>query len=190
MQRGPKPKTVEEHKARGNPSKRPLTTLVPEPMAGAMLCPREVASDGRAQDYWDMFLSNTAPGHLRPLDAPMLARLCMSLSMADKASEEITKTGLLVKARNGIPMQNPYLPILNKQVEIARKLAAELALPPAMRNRVGKYEDGKGGPSAWDALSAPVSDEPDGDDGPNYGLDEDGELEDGDPVPAEDGEEE
>jgi hypothetical protein len=29
--------------------------------------------------------------------------------------------------------------VLNRQTEIARKLAAELALPPAQRNRVGPY---------------------------------------------------
>jgi hypothetical protein len=37
------------------------------------------------------------------------------------------------------------------QTEIARKLAAELALPPAQRNRVGPY-DADAGSSAWDAL--------------------------------------
>lgn len=164
MQRGPKPKTIAERKAAGNPSKRPLTTLVPQPMEGAMLCPNEVANDGRAKGYWDMFLANTAPGHLRPLDAPLLARLCMCLSMADRASEEINKTGMLVKARNGLPTQNPYMAILNKQADMARKFMGELALPPAMRNRIGKYDDAGGG-SAWDALDAPAEEDDGGDDG-------------------------
>jgi hypothetical protein len=39
--------------------------------------------------------------------------------------------GLLVKAPDtGLPKQSPWLAIMNRQTEIARKLAAELALPP------------------------------------------------------------
>ena len=46
--------------------------------------------------------------------------------------------GLLVKAPNTkLPIQSPWLAIMNRQTEIARKLAAELALPPAQRSRAG-----------------------------------------------------
>ena len=46
--------------------------------------------------------------------------------------------GLLVKAPHAkLPIQSPWLAILNRQTEIARKLAAELALPPAQRSRAG-----------------------------------------------------
>lgn len=99
-----------------------------------------------------MYLANSARGHLMPIDAPLLARLCMALAYADEATEKIETMGLLVKAPNtGLPIQSPYLPVLNRQTEIARKLAAELALPPAQRNRVGPY-DADAGASAWDAL--------------------------------------
>ena len=44
--------------------------------------------------------------------------------------------GLLVKAPNtGLPIQPPWVAIMNRQAEIARQLAAELALPPAQRSR-------------------------------------------------------
>ena len=99
-----------------------------------------------------MYLANAAPGHLSPIDGPLLARLCVALAYADEANEKIEELGMLVKAPNtGLPLQSPYLPVLNRQTEIARKLAAELALPPAQRNRVGPY-DADAGPSAWDAL--------------------------------------
>ena len=46
--------------------------------------------------------------------------------------------GLLVRATNtGLPIQSPWVAIMNRQSEIARKLAAELALPPAQRSRAG-----------------------------------------------------
>ena len=95
-----------------------------------------------------MYLANSAPGHLSPIDGPLLARLCVALAYADEANEKLEDLGLLIKAPNtGLPLQSPYLPVLNRQTEIARKLAAELALPPAQRNRVGPY-DADAGPSA------------------------------------------
>ncbi len=47
--------------------------------------------------------------------------------------------GLLVEAPNtGLPIQSPWwVAAMNRQAEIARKLAAELALPPAQRSRAG-----------------------------------------------------
>jgi hypothetical protein len=153
-QRGRKPKPVAAKIAAGNPGKRPLTTLVPAPAAGVMLCPTVVQRNPRARAYWEMYLANAAPGHLSPIDAPLLARLCVALAYADEANEKLEELGLLIRAPNtGLPLQSPYLPVLNRQTEIARKLAAELALPPAQRNRVGPYEP-DGAASAWDALEA------------------------------------
>jgi P27 family predicted phage terminase small subunit len=152
-QRGRKPKPVAAKIAAGNPGKRPLTTLVPAPRAaGEMMCPQSVQRNERARTYWDIYLANAAPGHLTAIDAPLLARLCTALAYADDANEKIETTGLMVRAPNtGLPLQSPYLAVLNRQTEIARKLAAELALPPAQRNRVGPY-DASAAPSAWDAL--------------------------------------
>jgi phage terminase small subunit len=153
--RGRKPKTVAAKVEAGNPGKRSLSTLVPRPRAGEMLCPQVVERNERARAYWTMFLDNTAPGHLMPVDAPLLARLCMALSYADEANEKIEATGMLVKAPNtGLPIQSPYLPVLKRQTEIARKLAAELALPPAQRNRIGPNGLDQAGSSPWDALEA------------------------------------
>ncbi len=152
-QRGRKPKAVAAKRAAGNPGKRSLATLVPPPAPGQMLCPVAVQRNERAAAYWGMYLANVAPGHLSPIDAPLLARLCVALAYADEANDQIEALGMLVKAPNtGLPIQSPYLPVLNRQTEIARKLAAELALPPAQRNRVGPYPSERPGASAWDAL--------------------------------------
>ena len=150
--RGRKPKSVAEKRLAGNPGKRSLATLIGAPRAGDMLCPRSVEGNARAKGYWDMYLANAAPGHLTPMDGPLLARLCIALAYADQANERIEATGMLVKAPNtGLPIQSPYLPVLNRQTEIARKLAAELALPPAQRDRIRPVSN-PSGPSPWDAL--------------------------------------
>ena len=55
---------------------------------------------------------------------------------ADEATAQVRALGLLVKAPNtGLPIQSPWVAIMNRQTEIARKLAAELALPPTQRSR-------------------------------------------------------
>src|SRR3954453_1606239 len=150
--RGRKPKSVAEKMLAGNPGKRSLQTLIGAPQAGDMLCPRSVEGNARAKGYWDMYLANAAPGHLTPMDGPLLARLCVALAYADEANEEMDAPGMLGKAPHpGLPIQSPYLPVLNRQTEIARKLAAELALPPAQRDRVRPVDRGHG-PSPWDAL--------------------------------------
>ncbi len=70
------------------------------------------------------------------MDAPLLARLCMMLPYADEAAAQVQVVGLLVKAPNTkLPTQSPWLAIMTRQTEIALKLAAELALPPAQRSR-------------------------------------------------------
>ena len=139
-QRGRKPKPVEAKAASGNPGRRSLATLVPPPRPGEMLCPHSVVANERARTYWTMYLANASAGHLAPIDAPLLARLCLALAYADEADEKIRTLGLLVKAPNtGLPLQSPYLPIVNRQTDIARKLAVELALPPAQRNRLGGF---------------------------------------------------
>ena len=140
--RGNKPKPVADKMVRGNPGNRPLTTMVPPPKGGEMMCPLQVAKNAIARSYWDMFIDNAAPGHLVPLDAPLLARLCMCFARIDEA-ETAMGSNMLVKMPNSpTPQQSPLLGIINRQTEIARKLASELALPPAQRNRLGIHDGG------------------------------------------------
>ncbi len=70
------------------------------------------------------------------VDAPPPARLCLALAYADEATAQVQAVGLLVKAPDTkLPIQSPWLSNMNRQTEIARELAAELALPPAQRSR-------------------------------------------------------
>jgi hypothetical protein len=54
-----------------------------------------------------------------------------------EAAEKVNQYGLLTKSPNaGLPLQSPYLPILNKQAQIMLKAAAELGFTPSSRSRV------------------------------------------------------
>lgn len=154
---GSKPRSIAEKKVRGNPGRRPLTPIVPAPPAGVMMCPLQVSGNPRANAYWNNYLNNAAPGHLAPIDGPMLAMLCMALARKDEA-EAAMDGKMLVQLRapgqkkddppRGAIIQSPWLPIINRQTELARRLASDLALPPAERNRIGSLMGGRLGTNA------------------------------------------
>jgi Phage terminase, small subunit len=102
-----------------------------------MICPLHVSKDKRAKAYWDMYLENAAPGHIAPIDAPLLARLCMCLARVDEAEEMMGRKMVVQAPTTKQPIQSPYLAIINRQTVLAKMLASELALPPAQRNRLG-----------------------------------------------------
>lgn len=144
-QRGRKPKPVADKRMRGNPGGRSLAPQLPPAPLGRIDCPMTVEENPRARAFWDHYLQTTAPGTLAPQDAPLLGRLCLALAFADEATRKMEQAGLVIRAPNtGLPIQSPYLPIVNRQTEIARKLAAELGLTVAQRNRTGGAGDGAG----------------------------------------------
>ena len=142
-QRGRKPKPIGAKRVAGNPGKRSLTPTLPDAPDGPIPMPDSVGKLARAKGYWDLFLRTAGRGHLRPMDGPLLGRLCMALALADEATDELLKVGSVIRAPNtGLPIQNPFMPVVNRQTEIARKLAAELGLTVAQRNRTGGAGDG------------------------------------------------
>lgn len=144
MPRGAPAKPIVDKIARGNPGKGRLNPIVPVPKSGPMLCPMAVAENEIAKAYWDLYLNNAAPGHIAPIDGPLLARLCMALARCDAAEAKMGTNLLIlyrpVNARKDDKSQariSPLLQIVNEQTNIARQLASELAIPPAQRNRIG-----------------------------------------------------
>ena len=68
------------------------------------------------------------------------------MSGAPLTGRNVRALGLLVRAPNtGLPIQSPWLAVMNRQTEIARKLAAELASPLGQRNRAALARAGIGG---------------------------------------------
>jgi hypothetical protein len=67
----------------------------------------------------------------------MLAIWVVAEDLHREAAEKIAQYGLLTKSPNaGLPLQSPYLAILNKQAQIMIKAGAELGFSPASRTRV------------------------------------------------------
>ncbi len=67
-----------------------------------------------------------------------MAGLCHVLAHTSEAAAQVQAVSLLVKVpHTKLPIQLPWVAIMNRQTEIAGKLAAELALPPVQRGRAG-----------------------------------------------------
>ena len=109
---------------------------------------------------WKSLLANAPLGLLAPIDLQIFRRCVIALARAKEADEQVLRHGLVVqiglrKDENGqitdagSPQQNPYLSIVNRQTDLARKLASELGLPISARARVGLQDAPL--PSASDA---------------------------------------
>jgi P27 family predicted phage terminase small subunit len=121
--------------AEGNPGKRPLNTHEPQPDGERYGAPKwlsDTQREGRA-----FAISSSPPGLLKELDRSGLAIWVVAEDLHREAAEKITQYGLLTKSPNaGLPLQSPYLAILNKQAQIMLKAGAELGFSPASRTRV------------------------------------------------------
>jgi P27 family predicted phage terminase small subunit len=136
MVRGRKPKAEALARLHGIPGKRKLRRE-PVPRAGALVPSEQIDHVQYARGIWDHFLATAPLGMLKPIDVELLEALCVALALRRQAVAQVIALGLMVKSpEKGVPMQNPYLPVVNRQTEIARKLASELGLPVTARSRI------------------------------------------------------
>lgn len=114
---------------------RPLPENEPKPPAVIPKCPRHL--DAEARKEWRRSTKELEPlGMLTKLDMAVLASYCQSFSTWAKATEQIHKTGMLIKASTGTPMINPLFPIANKAEEKMLKALVEIGMSPSSRSRV------------------------------------------------------
>jgi P27 family predicted phage terminase small subunit len=133
--RGRKPKPTAQKLLEGNPGKRPLNTREPALPAAADDIPDEVRSDARALAEWERVAPMLRQSRvLTAADRGALIALCQQWSLYLDARSKVTS--LVVTARSGYPMPNPYLGVSNKALTHCIKLWAELGCTPSSRSRV------------------------------------------------------
>jgi len=140
---------------RGNPGKRAINHLEPQPERKAPRCPDHL--DAEAKKEWKrlsrMLLRIRV---LTEADGMALANLCQAWSTLVKAQLKLNETGLLLKTPSGYVQQSPLLGIVNNCTEIVIKLGREFGLTPASRGRlqVGYARDSKAARSPWEDFFA------------------------------------
>jgi len=98
---------------------------------------------------WAYAIANAPRDVLRRIDKTVLAGFIVAADTHRQAVIALQKSQLLVKSpKQALPLQNPYLPIVNRQMVLMMRAASELGFTPCSRARIDS-----GNPSA-----APVSD--------------------------------
>ena len=133
--RGRRPVPTHLKQLRGNPGNRPLNKHEPVPEGDLFAAPEWMSDSQR--DGWAYAITHSPHGLLKQLDSSVLAIWVVAEDLHRQAAEKVSQFGLLTKSPNaGLPLQSPYLAILNKQAQIMLKAAAELGFTPSSRSRV------------------------------------------------------
>lgn len=107
----------------------------PKPATGIPDCPPHL--DKVAREEWDRVAATMhATGTLTHLDRSALAAYCTAYSRWVDAETKLRELGPVIKAPSGFPVQNPYLPIANKALDLMKKFACELGLTPSARSTI------------------------------------------------------
>lgn len=134
--KGRKPKPTYLRVLDGNAGKRPLNEHEPVP-AGKLeerVAPTHLTD--AQKEIWREAMKSAPPGMLRSLDESALEVWVCARVIHREAVAQVARLGSLLKAKSGLPYQNPYLAIANKQAQIMLKAAAELGFTPSSRSRV------------------------------------------------------
>lgn len=144
--RGRKPKPTWLKVVAGNPGKRPLNVDEPMP-AGNLVDPPEWMTEAQKAG-WQYAIANAPPGLLKRLDLSVLSVWVVAQDLHRDAAEKVAKYGAVIKAPNtGVPIQSPYVAVLNKQAALMMKAAAEMGFTPSSRSRVRtEKQAGSGNP--------------------------------------------
>jgi P27 family predicted phage terminase small subunit len=142
MKRGTKPKPTYLKLLAGNPGEHKLNDSEPLPVGDLSVAPAWLTPSQK--EGWDYAILHAPNGLLKHLDASVLAIWVIAEDTHRHAAEKLAQTGMLVKAPvTGLPIQSPYLPIVNKQALIMLRAAAELGFTPSSRSQI--HMDNSGG---------------------------------------------
>ncbi len=149
--KGRKPKPTHLKALAGNPGKRKLNANEPKPQLGAD-SPDHLSD--RALEVWERVAPELERLQLlNPLSGETLAGFCDAYARWCAATKEIEKSGEVVKAPSGYPMQNPWRAIANKAFDQWTRLAAEFGMTPSAMSRIGAESKEQDEEDPWAALA-------------------------------------
>ncbi len=139
MPAGRPPKPTALKLLEGNPGHRPIggdpMWREPTPESGIPEPPEHL--DDRAKEIWFRLCDQLSKmGILTKADREVLALTCDTWSQYLQADAVLKKSGIIVKAPTGFPIQNPALSIANKAKAQLKVFLTELGLTPAARTKL------------------------------------------------------
>jgi P27 family predicted phage terminase small subunit len=160
---GPKPKPTHLRVLHGNPSKLPPP--VDEPLGVGVLWAPPEWFDDEQRVQWAYAIENAPAGLLTATDREILVVWVVASIEHARAAQEVRKLGQIVKTKEGNAIQNPFLPVVNRQALIMMRAGGEMGFSPASRASIGRagteIPQGRAGQIAGTPLAAYLSEKPD-----------------------------
>jgi P27 family predicted phage terminase small subunit len=160
---GPPPKPTHLRLLHGNPTKQPLPLDEPEGV-GVLWSPPDWFDDEQ-RTQWHYAVENAPLGLLTATDRECLIIWTVACIEHARAAQEVRKLGQVVKTKEGNAIQNPFLPIVNRQALIMLRAGAEMGFSPASRAAIGRggidVPSGRTGQLAGTPLAAYLDAKPD-----------------------------
>jgi len=133
--RGRKPKPTAVKELAGNPGKRALNKHEPKPEEGVPLCPEGM--EGEARREWSRVVDELVRmGVMTTIDRAVLASYCSAYARWWNAEMKLKMMDDVITTAHGNKIQNPYVSISNRSMELMVKFAAELGMTPSSRARL------------------------------------------------------
>ena len=104
-----------------------------EPIPSGELQDPPIIFDAGQCDVWNYAIDNAPRGLLKRLDAGLLQTWVVAHCLHDEAIKALQSSPRIIKSPNGMPIQSPWLQILNKQAAIMLRVAGDLGFSPASR---------------------------------------------------------
>jgi len=112
----------------------------PLPIGELDLAPEWMSEEQKSS--WEYAIAHAPVGLLKKLDRSVLAAWVIAEDLHRQAVLQVNKAGMVMRSPvKGEIIQNPYLPIVNRQAQIMMKSGAELGFTPSSRSRVSMSEE-------------------------------------------------
>ena len=135
MKAGRKPKPTQMKVVQGTFRKDRANPNEAKPKKQLPPCPDFLKGTAR-QEYFRIGRKLERIGVLTEVDDIALIGLCQSWAEYLEATEQASKTGMLVKSPSGYPIFNPYVTLANQALKRVKSFLTEFGMTPSSRSRV------------------------------------------------------
>jgi phage terminase small subunit len=117
LRHGRRPKPTAIKRLEGNPGKRALNDAEPQPRAVLPEAPEHLSDDEKGK--WKAIIQELHPlGLVTAIDKDALAMYCVIYVRWVKAEKMVREKGEIIKTAAGNIIQNPYLSIANRALNL------------------------------------------------------------------------
>ncbi len=136
---GPKPVPTQLKIVRGTDQPCRMKKNEPKPKADKITKPFELSE--AADKQWDVIVEQLRDAKLiTNIDTHALAMYCESYATWQDAIKMIQEHGVVVKSKNGFPVQSPFFHVANKAWDQMNRMLVEFGMTPSSRTRVSAVE--------------------------------------------------